>query len=161
MSNTLISKLKKIRLLVLDFDGVFTDGKVYINQDGVESVVCSRRDSLGLNLLRQRGIKLSVVTAETNPVVVKRCEKLKIELIQSQDKLASFKNVISREGLKSDQAAYMGDDINDLECLKYAGFSFTVKDGAPECLKAAGYITKRKSGDHALREVCDLILSVE
>lgn len=156
----LIKKLKKIKLFALDFDGVFTDGKVYLNQDGVETVVCSRRDSLGMNLLKKEGIKFAVLSMEPNPIVAKRCEKLKIEMLYNpNDKLTLFKDLIKREKVKTEEVAYMGDDLNDLECLKYAGVAFTVKDGALECLKVADYVTERQSGDHALREVCDLILS--
>ena len=156
----LIKKLKKIKLFALDFDGVFTDGKVYLNQDGVEMVVCSRRDSLGMNLLKKEGVKFVVLSMEPNPIVAKRCEKLKIEMLYSpNDKLSLFKDLIKREKVKIEEVAYMGDDLNDLDCLKYAGVAFTVKDGASECIKAADYVTKRQSGDHALREVCDLILA--
>lgn len=157
----LIKKLRKVKLFALDFDGVFTDGKVYLNQDGVETVVCSRRDSLGMNLLKKEGIKFVVLSMEPNPIVAKRCEKLKIEMLYSpDDKLSLFKDLIKREKVKIEEVAYMGDDLNDLDCLKYAGTAFTVKDGALECLKAADYVTERQSGDHALREICDLILSV-
>lgn len=160
IKGNLIKKLKKIKLFALDFDGVFTDGKVYLNQDGLEMVVCSRRDSLGMNLLKKEGIKFVVLSMEPNPIIAKRCEKLKIEMLYSpDDKLYLFKNLIKREKIKIEEVAYMGDDLNDLDCLKYAGVAFTVKDGASECLKVADYITKRQSGDHALREVCDLILA--
>ncbi|MEK7536884.1 MAG: HAD hydrolase family protein [Patescibacteria group bacterium] len=159
ISADLNRKLKKIKLFALDFDGVFTDAKVYLNQDGIETVVCSRRDSLGMNLLKKEGIKFVVISMESSPVVAKRCEKLKIEMLYSpDDKLSSFKSLIKRERMNIEEVAYMGDDLNDLDCLKYAGVAFTVKDGASECLKIADYATKRQGGDHALREVCDLIL---
>lgn len=159
-NSNLNQKLKKIKLFALDFDGVFTDGNVYLNQDGVETVVCSRRDSLGMNLLKKEGIKFVVLSMEPNPIVAKRCEKLKIEMLYSpNEKLSLLKDLIKRESVKIEETAYMGDDLNDLDCLKYAGVAFTVKDGAPECLKVADYVTRRQSGDHALREVCNLILS--
>ncbi len=159
ISKKLSLKLKKIKLLALDFDGVFTDGKVYLNQDGIETVVCSRRDSLGLNRLKKLGIKLAVISMEPNPIVAKRCEKLKIEMLYSPEgKGELLKQLVNREKLSPNEVGYMGDDLNDLDCLKYAGAAFTVADGAFPCLKTADYVTKRKSGDHALREVCDLIL---
>lgn len=151
-------KLKNIKFIGFDFDGVFTDARVYLNQDGVETIVCSRRDSLGLNQIRKLGIKLAVISMEPNPVITKRCEKLNIPCHTGKEKLPMFKEVIKSEKLKPNQVAYFGDDLNDLECLKYAGLAFTVADGAPACLKEADYVTERRSGDHAVREVCDLIL---
>lgn len=159
ITKSLFPKLKKIKLIAFDFDGVFTDGKVTLDQNGIESVVCSRRDSLGLNQLKRMGIKLAVISMELNPIVKKRCEKLKIEcFVSPNSKVEYFKNLIKREGLTVEQAAFMGDDLNDLECLEYAGVAFTVADGADECKKSADYVTIRNSGDHAVREICDLIM---
>lgn len=159
INKKLTQKLRKIKLIGFDFDGVFTDGRVYVNQDGVETVVCSRRDSLGLNQLKRLGIKLAVISMEPNPIVEKRCEKLKIECVSDPgEKIDNFKKLMKREGIKPEQTAFMGDDLNDLDCLKHAGVAFTVADAADECKRAAHYVTSRKSGDHAVREICDLIL---
>lgn len=158
ISAVLERKLKNVKLISFDFDGVFTDGRVYVNQDGVETVVCSRRDSLGLNQIRKLGIKLAVISMEPNPVIAKRCKKLNIPVYTGKEKLPIFKKVLSQEKLKPSQVAFFGDDLNDLECMKYAGIAFTVSDGAPDCLKVADYSTERKSGNHAVREICDLIL---
>lgn len=158
-ADNLHSKLKKLKLLALDFDGVFTDGKVYLNQEGMETVVCSRRDSLGLNRLKKLGIKLAVISMEPNPIVAKRCEKLKIKMFYSPEgKVNLLKQLVNKERLSPSEVGYMGDDLNDLDCLKYSGLAFTTADGAFPCQKIADYVTKRKSGDHALRELCDLIL---
>mgnify|MGYP001612073919 FL=1 len=158
----MVQKLKKIKLIGFDFDGVFTDAKVLLNQDGVETVICSRRDGLGINELKRLGIKLVVVSKERNPVVSKRCEKLKIECAQGiDDKLSIFKQTLKKQGLNPQQAAFMGDDFNDLDCMIYGGVAFTVADAHPDCKKIAHYITKRKGGDHAVKEVCDLIISIK
>ena len=159
VSEQLRRRISNIQLIVFDFDGVFTDGKVIVDQDGRESVVCSRKDTLRFPELKVLGIHLVVISKERNPVVAKRCEKMKVECLQGvDDKLAAFKRLLETQGLSSEQAAFMGDDINDLVCLEFTGVAFTVADGDEQCQTAADYVTSRKGGDHAVREVCDVIL---
>jgi len=158
ISAELAKKIKNIKLMAFDFDGIFTDAKVIIDQDGRESIICSRRDSLGTNQLKRIGIKLAVISMEPNPIVMKRCEKLKIECLVGNEKLPIFRNLIKREKLKASEAAFMGDDLNDLDCLEDAGLALTVADGAEQCKKIADYVTTKRGGDHAVREVCDVIM---
>lgn len=159
MDSDLSTRLRQLKLVAFDFDGVFTDGKVIVDQDGRESVVCSRKDTLQFPELRKRGVDLVVISKERNPVVAQRCEKMKMECLQGvDDKLAAFERLLLSNGLTPDQAAFVGDDINDLECLKFAGLAFTVADGRAECKAVADYVTSRRGGDHAVREVCDLII---
>ena len=160
ISASFARKLKKIKLIGFDFDGVFTDAKVILNQEGVEAIVCSRRDSLGLNYIRKQGMKCAVISMEPNPVIAKRCEKLKLECLTGSEKLPMLKQLLKREHLSPGQVAYVGDDLNDLECMKYAGVAFTVADAADECKRVADYVTTRKSGDHAVREICNLFLKL-
>ena len=158
--NNLREKLKKLKLIAFDFDGIFTDGKVAVNEDGVESIVCSRKDSFGLNLLQKMGLQLVVITREPNKIVLIRSKKIGLECINNTlDKLGDFKKIISKKRIKPGEAAFMGDDLNDLACMKYAGTAFTVSDAHPDCKSIADYITIRKGGDHAVKEVCDLIIS--
>ncbi|MBI2063502.1 MAG: HAD hydrolase family protein [Candidatus Yanofskybacteria bacterium] len=152
-------RIKKLKLVVFDFDGIFTDGKVMLDQNGIESVVCSRKDGMGILMLKQAGLKVIVITNEQNPVVVKRCAKLGVELIQTPEKkLPFFIQLLNTGSLNYKEVAFMGDDVNDLECLDFAGVKFTVADGDPKCKEIADYVTVRNGGDHAVREVCDLIL---
>ena len=149
----------KIKLIVFDFDGIFTDGKVTTDENGIESVICSRKDTLRFPELKNAGIKLAVISKEKNPIVKKRCEKMEIECFQSADKKINIlKQLIERENILAEETAFMGDDINDLECLKFVGVAFTVANADDECKKIAYYTTIRKGGDHAVREICDLIL---
>ena len=151
-------KLQNLKLIAFDFDGIFTDSKVTVNQDGIESITCSKRDSMGLNELRRVGMKMCVISKEQNKVVAIRCQKLNLEcLIGIDNKLVEFKKIIQREGLTPDQVAFMGDDINDLECMEYAGLSFTVSGGDKKCKAIADHTTIPDGGNGAIREVCDLI----
>ncbi len=161
----IVEKLKLVQLLVLDFDGVFTDGCVYVNQDGVESVKCSRKDGLGINLLHKHGLEAFVISKEINPVVAARCKKLGIPCVQgvhdSDGKLEILKRILDEKGLSSDQIAYMGDDINDYACIEYAGVGITTKDGHESLREIALYTTNACGGDHAVREVCEKILKAK
>ena len=151
---------KSITVIVFDFDGVFTDGKVTVSQDGTESVVCSRRDSLGINFLKEKGILSVVISKEKNPVVMKRCEKMGIECFNGiDDKLSLLKNFLAANNIRREEVCFVGDDLNDLERLQFAEIAITVADGAPECKAMADYVTSRNGGDHAVREIADLFLN--
>ena len=159
MNRELGRSIKKIKLVAFDFDGVFTDGKVILSQDGIESVVCSRKDSLGVHLLKQAGLKVVVISNELNPIVARRCQRIGVECYQTREgKLPILKRVLKENSFILSEAAFMGDDVNDLDCLLAVGLAITVADCHQECKKVAHYVTVRNGGDHAVREVCDLIL---
>lgn len=155
--------LSKIRLLALDFDGVLTDGYVYSRQDSMETVRCSRKDSFGINMLKNAGVIVIVISKETNLVVRARCKKMNIDccyfgVSTGKNKLQILKNYIAGRNISAEEVAYVGDDINDLDCLRFAGIGVTVADGDEKCKSVARYVTARNGGKHAVREVCDLIL---
>jgi len=151
-----------IKLLVLDFDGVMTDGFVYVDQEGRESVRCSRRDGLGLGFLAERGVKAVVISKEKNGVVAARCRKLGVECFSGiDDKPTLFKELLAREGVAPERVCFVGDDVTDVECLGLAGIGVTVADGVPAAKDAADHVTRAKGGDHAVREICDLICGTE
>ena len=158
----LSDKWVKIRLLALDFDGVLTDGYVYFSRDGLETIRCSRKDALGTNMLQEAGVGVVVISKETNLVVEKRCKKMKVDYFYGVDtgeqKLDILKHYISERDILPDEVAYVGDDLNDLPCITFAGLGITVMDGHPDCQRAASYITQKKGGKHAVREVCEIIL---
>ncbi len=153
---------KKIKLLALDFDGVMTDGRVLVSQDGNESVFCSRKDGLGIELLQQAGIKIIVISKETNSVVAVRCKKLNIPCWQSVETGHGKKEILERaiveSGLDASEVAYMGDDVNDIPALQLAGLAIVVADGHEQAKQHADHITTSRGGDHAVREVCDMLL---
>ena len=150
---------KNVRFIVFDFDGVFTDNRVFINEKGEESVTCNRSDGLGLGRLKQSGLELLILSAEPNPVVARRAEKLKIRCIYNcKDKLKALLREVKRKGLSLKQVAYMGNDINDAVCLQAVGLPVVVADAHKDVLRHALYKTRLKGGRGAVREFCDLIL---
>ncbi|MBP6885661.1 MAG: HAD hydrolase family protein [Candidatus Pacebacteria bacterium] len=158
-------KFASIEILALDFDGTLTDGFVHVRQDGMETVRCSRRDSLGTNLLQAAGVKVVIISKETNPVVQTRAQKMKVDcyhgVATGEGKLEILRRYAAERQVPLERVSYMGDDINDLECIKAVGLGITVADGHPMCIGGADFVTTRKGGEHAVREVCDLILEAK
>jgi YrbI family 3-deoxy-D-manno-octulosonate 8-phosphate phosphatase len=154
------AQMPEIKALIMDFDGVFTDDLVHVDQNGIESVSCSRSDGMGLELLRKSGYQLIVISKEKNPVVRARCEKLGIECYHGiEDKLTLLKKLLNEKGLNKDEIAYIGNDINDLECLKYAGYAVVPSDANSKVKPYAHLILNKKGGQGALRELAEIILS--
>jgi YrbI family 3-deoxy-D-manno-octulosonate 8-phosphate phosphatase len=152
--------LRTIRFVVFDFDGVFTDNFVYVFEDGREAVRCTRADGLGLSRLREIGIGAMVISTETNPVVVERCRKLKIECVAAcTDKAATLTEMAHARGLDPAHIAYVGNDINDAACLGIVGLPIVVADAHPEVVPLARWRTTAVGGAGAVREVCDLFHS--
>lgn len=157
--------LRTIKLFAMDFDGVHTDGRVYASEDGKETVVCSRRDSMGLELLRRKtDIARVVISKEVNPVVAARCKKLKLPchhgIDTGDDKLLILERVASELGIDQGAVAYMGDDVVDIAPMRWAGLAIAVGDAHPLVKQCAHIVTKAPGGNGAIREVCDLILTV-
>jgi YrbI family 3-deoxy-D-manno-octulosonate 8-phosphate phosphatase len=157
----LTARLQRVRLVAFDFDGVFTDNAVYVSQDGTEAVRCVRSDGIGLQALAALGVATVVISTETNPVVAARSRKLSLRCIQGcEDKLAALERVLAELGLASEEAAFLGNDVNDLECLKAVGVPMVVADAHADVVPHAVYRTATRGGYGAVREVCDLIAAV-
>lgn len=165
MNQNLKTKLKKIKLLAMDFDGVMTDGFVYVDENGRESVRCSRKDGLGIEMLKKNGLDAVVISKEANSVVTARCKKLKIQCWQrvkdGEGKLEILKKIIKEKNLSPENVAYIGDDLNDEVPLRFAGISFTVADGHPKIRAVVDYVTRVRGGEHAVREAAELILTAQ
>ena len=145
-----------IRLLLFDFDGVFTDNRVWILEDGREAVCCSRADGLGLAKLRKRGLEMGIVSTEKNPVVAERARKLELNCWQGVDeKLDHLRTLAEDRNLSFKNIAFVGNDINDKSCLAAAGLPIVVADSYPEILVLGKAVTSRNGGDGAVREICD------
>lgn len=152
--------LAAIRLLVLDFDGVMTDNRVIVLEDGREAVLCSRGDGMGMDRLREAGLPVAVISKEGNPVVTARCRKLKIPCVQGVgDKLPVLRGIVADHGITLADVAYMGNDINDLECMQAVGLAIAPADAEPPILRIAGLVTIARGGFGAVREVADLIVA--
>ncbi len=152
--------LASIKLLVTDFDGVHTDDHVWVGDDGREHVRCSRSDGLGIGLLRTAGIETVILSKEVNPVVMHRGKKLKVEVLQGiDDKLTALCDLLQRRGLALEEVAYLGNDVNDLPCLRAVGLPLAPGD-AHASVDAGIFRLRAAGGQGVIREACDLILGV-
>ena len=151
---------EKIELLVLDFDGVLTDNRVWVDEDGRETVAANRSDSYGINLLRQAGVETVVISKETNPVVTARCRKMNVPCIQGEDdKASALKRLLSERNIDPARVVYCGNDVNDLPCFPLVGWAVAVADALPEVASKTDFVLSRPGGHAAVRELCDFILS--
>jgi YrbI family 3-deoxy-D-manno-octulosonate 8-phosphate phosphatase len=154
----LVERLRRVRFVAFDFDGVFTDNTVFVFGDGTEAVRCWRSDGLGLKLLPPLGIGVVVLSSEENPIVSARTQKLRLPCYQGLgDKLATLKSVLAEKELGLADAAYVGNDINDIPCLDAVGLPIVVADAHPVVVSYARYRTRAPGGFGAVREVCDLL----
>lgn len=144
--------------LVMDFDGVFTDNRVTVDEGGREAVTCNRSDGLGLEQLRALGLPMLVLSKERNPVVQARCAKLKLECLQAvDDKRPALEAWCGERGLDLADVIYIGNDTNDLPCFAAVGCAVAVADAHVEALRAARIILASEGGRGALRELADMI----
>lgn len=166
MDTSLKDKFFRIRLLAMDFDGVHTDGQVWTDEQGKESVMSSRLDGMGLEMLqRLTDVKVFVISKEINPVVAMRCKKLKIPCTQGVDKgegkLEILQRIMGENECASDEVIYMGDDINDIPCLEFVGLGIAVANARQQTKAVAAHVTVATGGNGAIREVCDMILEAK
>lgn len=150
-----------IKMIISDFDGVLTDGRVWTDENGRETVAASRSDSMRIRQLRGRGIDVMVLSSEPNPVVRARTKKMGIEAIHGVDigeKGIVLQRFLSERKLDVSQVVYLGNDFNDLPCFEVAGWAVAVADAYPEVRRAADLVLQTRGGYGALRELCDLLL---
>lgn len=148
----------RLRLVVFDFDGVFTDNSVYVNEKGEEMIRCFRGDGLGLRKLQEAGVAAWVVSSEMNKAVLARCKKLNVHCIQKLlNKEKELAWLARRLKIEFSKIAFVGNDINDIECLKLVGVPIVVADASREAKQFAKYQTQKSGGFGAVREVCDWI----
>lgn len=154
--------LAEIDLLVTDFDGVLTDDRVVVSDDGHESVVCTRADGLGCDLLRAAGLPIVILSTETNAVVSVRGAKLGIEVVQaSADKGATLRSLVHNRGLGLDRVMYVGNDVNDLGALAAVGWPVVTADAHRAVISHARHITASRGGAGVLRELAATLLRDE
>lgn len=155
-------RLSQVRLIAFDFDGVFTDNTVLVDDEGHESVRCWRGDGLGLSRLRRAGWEMLVVSTEKNPVVSRRCEKLKLSCHQAiEDKVVALEALLAERGLDWSALLFMGNDINDAGALERAGLAVVVADAHPAVLPLAHWVTDASGGRGAVRELCERIMDFQ
>jgi len=146
------------RALVLDFDGVFTDNRVIVHEDGSEAVTCNRGDGMGLAQLRRFGLPIVVISTETNSVVAARCRKLGLPCVTSvEDKLQVLRKWLQEKEISAADVVYVGNDINDVDCLREVGCGVVVNDAHPEACAVADLRLAATGGNGALRELADML----
>jgi N-acylneuraminate cytidylyltransferase len=146
--------------LALDFDGVMTDNTVIVNQDGTESVICSRSDGMGIGMLRRTGLPIAVFSTEPNPVVAARCRKLQIPCRHNlADKIGALSSWAEEHRINLRDVVYVGNDVNDLECLRAVGCPVVPADAHPEAIRLARIVLNQRGGEGAVRAVAELLQS--
>lgn len=156
----LTSRLSRIRLLLLDVDGVLTDGRVVWHDDGIEQKAFHIRDGLGIRLWRRAGGKVGIITGRSSHVVELRARELGIDVVRQgvDDKLESAAGVLSETGCGWEEAAFVGDDLPDLPVILGCGVGFAVADACAEVRAAADHVTTTAGGRGAVREIVEMML---
>ena len=148
--------LERVRFAVFDFDGVFTDNRVWVNERGEEALAFSRSDGLGLRRLDDVGVRYMIVSMEQNPIVGARARKLQVDCLQGiTDKLTVVKERSADAGVSLEETAFVGNDINDADCLRAVGCPVVPADAWPEVKPLARWILTRGGGGGCVREFCD------
>lgn len=156
-------KILPIKALIMDVDGVLTDGRIIIDSNGVESKQFDVRDGHGLKMLARSGVSLALLTGRRSPVVGYRAAELGIDIVfqRCHDKLKAFRQICRRLGLNDHEIAYIGDDVVDISVLLKVGFAATVADADPELVAVVDWQSSRPGGRGAVRELCQLIMQTQ
>jgi 3-deoxy-D-manno-octulosonate 8-phosphate phosphatase (KDO 8-P phosphatase) len=163
VSLAILESAKKIKLLVCDVDGVFSDGRIYLGNDGEELKAFHTKDGFGIKALGNSGVDVAIITGRKSTIVANRMSALNVKhIVQGQeDKLPALVNLVKQLNLTADEIAYIGDDIPDLACIVYVGLGISVSDAHPAVSAKANYTTFTQGGFGAVREVCDLIMQCQ
>jgi 3-deoxy-D-manno-octulosonate 8-phosphate phosphatase (KDO 8-P phosphatase) len=156
-------RLKKIKLLILDVDGVMTDGRIIFDSNGAESKFFNVKDGHGIKMLQRSGLEVGIISGRESRVVANRAVELGINLVyqKSLDKLVPYRQMLETTGLADEKVAFMGDDVIDIPLLRRVGFAAAPADAVAEVIPFAHFVAKNRGGWGAVREVCDLILRAQ
>lgn len=163
VEQTVIDKAQQIKLFICDIDGVFSDGRIYLGNDGEELKAFHTKDGYGIKALGASGVDVAVITGRQSAIVHNRMTALNVKhIVQGKEnKLPALKEILTQTNYSPEQVAYIGDDMPDYECMAYVGLSIAVNDAHPQILQLAHYTTFTKGGFGAVREVCDLIMQTQ
>ncbi len=163
MKKSLKDKLRKIKMLILDVDGVMTDGRIIMDDKGRELKNFDVRDGHGIKLLQRYGISVAILTGRKSKVVEYRAKDLEIKEVHQKafNKEEVLEKILQKHKLQSEDVAYMGDDIVDIPVMRRVGFSAAVADSMEIVKKSANYVTKNRGGKGAVREICEMILQAQ
>jgi 3-deoxy-D-manno-octulosonate 8-phosphate phosphatase (KDO 8-P phosphatase) len=156
-------KLKPIKLLILDVDGVLTDGKILYNDRGEETKAFDVKDGHGIKLLMRSGTEVALITGRESEVVLHRARDLGIEQVYQKvtNKIEVYEKILKEKKLNDRNVGFIGDDLIDIPVLRRVGFSATVLDAIPEVKEVVDYTASRKGGEGAVREICELLLKAQ
>jgi 3-deoxy-D-manno-octulosonate 8-phosphate phosphatase (KDO 8-P phosphatase) len=154
------NRLAELRLVAFDVDGVFTDGRFYLSDEGIESKAFNTQDGFGIHQLLNAGIEVAVISGRPSGAVEKRMAELGVKhvFVGARDKIATFEALIDRLGIVDAECAYVGDDTPDLALLERVGYSIAVANAVKQVSEFCDYTTVARGGHGAVREVCDLVL---
>ncbi|HSG58491.1 MAG TPA: HAD-IIIA family hydrolase [Woeseiaceae bacterium] len=150
-----------LRLVAFDVDGVFTDGRFYLSDEGVETKAFATQDGFGIRRLLAAGIDVAVISGRSSGAVDRRMTELGVEHVMQgcRDKVGAFKDLIANLGIPAEACAFVGDDIPDLPLLSAVGYSIAVANAVSEVREACDHTTRARGGFGAVREVCDIVLA--
>ncbi len=157
------TKLKKIKLLLLDVDGILTDGSIIYTDTGEEIKKFNAKDGLGIKFLMHAGIRIGIITGRKSNALTSRCRDLGINIIFDgiTNKINALESILEHTGISPDETAFAGDDLPDLAVMKRVGLSITVPDASPDVMEKADMITSFKGGHGAVRQICEAILKAK
>lgn len=157
-----LDKLGDIRLVAFDVDGVFTDGRFYLADDGTETKAFHTQDGYGVRRLLMSGVEVAVISGRKSGAVERRMTELHVPhvVLGCKDKVAAMDELAAKLGLDVSACAYVGDDLPDLPLLEYVGFSIAVANAVPALQERCDYVTSKPGGFGAVREVCDLVIGM-
>jgi len=160
VATTILSKAQKIKLLVCDVDGVFSDGRIYLGNEGEELKAFHTKDGLGIKSLGANGVDVAIITGRNSAIVANRMQALNVKhIIQGQEnKLPALLALATELNIELEEIAYIGDDVPDIACIEAVSLGIAVNDAHPLVIKTANYISFTRGGFGAVREVCDLIM---
>ena len=159
--NSGLNKLGDIGLIAFDVDGVFTDGRFYLSDDGVETKAFHTQDGYGIRQLLNAGVTVAVISGRKSGAVEKRMKELDVPhiVLGCRDKVAAMNELATALGISINNCAYVGDDMPDLPLLEHVGFSVAVANAVSVLQEKCDYVTRRPGGFGAVREVCDLVIA--
>src|SRR5436190_21954947 len=159
----IIERARRIKLLLMDCDGVLTDGRLWLTPDGDEQKTFHTRDGQGIFLFQRAGLRTGIISGRSSTAVERRAHDLKMSYVRqnAKDKIKELEEIVAEAGVTAADCAYIGDDLADIPVMRRVGFAVAVGDAAEETKHTAHYVTGRPGGQGAVREVCDLILKAQ
>ena len=157
------ARAKRIKLLLMDCDGVLTDGRLWLMVDSDEQKAFHARDGQGISLCHHAGLKTGIITGRTSSAVERRAQDLKMSYVrqEAKDKIKALDEILAAAGVSANECAYIGDDVADIPVMHRVALAVAVADAVEETKQASHYVTELKGGHGAVREVCDLVLKAQ